>query len=92
MLELYKHNDMHYVEIYYKNTTVENLQPLNIPNCGTSCPLESLYDLYKAVIPDGDFETECNLSLLQMTYAEADLDKFKFGKHKEINNVNRISI
>lgn len=70
---MYKADTAFYLQVFYKNTTNENLNPLIIPNCGVKCPLEKFYDIYKAVIPDGDFETECRISVLSMTYAEADL-------------------
>lgn len=44
-----------------------------IPNCGISCPLEKLYQIYSAIIP-GDFEDECRLSILTMTYEDAEIN------------------
>lgn len=65
------HNDVPKIQIFYKNTT-ETPMPLNIPNCGYSCPLDQMYQLYANVLP-GDFNDECRLSMLAMTYEEADL-------------------
>lgn len=59
LLELYKNGEHeHYIQIFYRKSDVENLSPLNIPNCGTKCSLNRLYELYSDLIP-GDFETEC---------------------------------
>lgn len=81
MFELRKLNNDYNLQIFYRNTSAEALTPLNIPNCGTSCPLSKMFALYTDVLPDGDFETECRLSLLTMTYEEADLNGFQIGKH-----------
>lgn len=45
---------------------------MHIPNCGISCPLEKLYQIYDAIIP-GQFEEECRLSILTMTYEDAEI-------------------
>lgn len=59
LLELYKNGENeHYIQIFYRKSDVENPLPLNIPNCGTKCSLDRLYELYSDLIP-GDFETEC---------------------------------
>lgn len=79
MFELYKLNGNYNLQIFYKNTSTETLKPLMIPKCGTTCPLNKMFELYSDVIPDGDFETECKLSLLSMTYEEADLNGFQIG-------------
>lgn len=71
MIELRRINKTGYVSIFYKNTTAEP-QPMYIPNCGTSCPLKTMRELYNDVIPD-DWETECKMSMLSMTYEDANL-------------------
>lgn len=76
MLELRVHNGVPMVQLFYKNTTDASptaLQPLAIPRCGTSCALSRMYELYEPVLP-GDFEEECRLSMLMMTYEDADLN------------------
>lgn len=85
MFELRKLNNDYNLQIFYKNTSAEALTPLNIPKCGASCPLSKMFALYSDVLPDGDFETECKLSLLTMTYEEADLNGFQIGNNR-INN------
>ncbi|XP_055849783.1 prostatic acid phosphatase [Episyrphus balteatus] len=60
-----------YVSIFYKNTPDEP-KPLEIPGCGTSCPLDRMYELYKDILPE-DWTSECKLSMLSMTYEEANL-------------------
>lgn len=62
LFELYESNDnSFYVQVFYRNSTTEEPVPLNIPDCGTKCPLNQLYELYSDVLPT-DFETECRLS------------------------------
>lgn len=60
LFELYKSRDDHYVQIFYRNTTVEHPLPIHIPNCGIKCRLSRLYEIYSDVLPL-DFETECTL-------------------------------
>lgn len=71
MLELRLINKKPYVSVFYKNTT-EEPQAMYLPKCGTSCALDKMYQLYEDVLPK-DLEAECRLSMLSMTYDEADL-------------------
>lgn len=64
LFELRKFTDDYRVQVFYKNTTEEPL-PLDLPGCGTSCPLDKMFEVYKEVLPV-DWEEECTLSLLQM--------------------------
>lgn len=75
MLELRIHNGEPAVQVFYRNTTSPSqaLPALVIPKCGTICPLSRMYELYAAVLP-GEFEDECRVSMLTMTYAEADMN------------------
>lgn len=73
MLELRVHNGVPTVQVFYKNTTAPTVEPMVIPQCGTSCALSRMYELYEPVLP-GDFEEECRLSMLAMTYEDADLN------------------
>lgn len=41
--------------------------------------MNRLFELYKDILPDKDFETECKISVLTMTYEEADLNDFKIA-------------
>lgn len=59
------------VSVFYRNTTAEP-QPLHIPGCGPSCPLNKMIDLYYDVLPE-DWQAECQRSTLTMTYGEANL-------------------
>lgn len=50
-----------YVQIFYKNTSDTNISALEIPYCGTKCPLDRLYHLYEDILPTQTFEEECKL-------------------------------
>ncbi|XP_023293172.2 prostatic acid phosphatase isoform X1 [Lucilia cuprina] len=60
-----------YVSIFYKNTTAEP-EPLYIPDCGVACPLNQMFNIYSDILPK-DWESECKLSTLMMTYEEANV-------------------
>lgn len=32
---------------------------MEIPHCGTKCDLDKFYDVYRDIIPEEDFESEC---------------------------------
>lgn len=60
LFELYETmNKDYYVKVFYRNSATEEPAPLNIPNCGTKCPLHKFYSLYNDILPY-DFETECH--------------------------------
>uniref|UniRef100_A0A182HT87 acid phosphatase n=1 Tax=Anopheles arabiensis TaxID=7173 RepID=A0A182HT87_ANOAR len=61
-----------YVELFYKNTTGEPYR-LVVPGCDARCPLERMFEIYDNILPQ-DWEAECQLSLLSMSYVEADLN------------------
>lgn len=61
LLELYQQKGKYFVQIVYKKNNNEHTSSLNIPGCGTFCPLDKFYDIYKPFIPSADFETECKL-------------------------------
>lgn len=67
LFELRKFSDGYKVQVFYKNTT-EEPKLLDLPGCGTSCPLDKMFDVYKAVLPV-NWQEECTLSLLQMPLA-----------------------
>lgn len=72
LLELRKPpSGQEYVSVYYKNTTAEP-QALSIPGCGKRCPLEQMFKVYDDILPK-DWEKECELSFLSLTYVEADM-------------------
>lgn len=71
MLELRISEEKPYISVFYKNSTDEP-NPLEIPGCGISCPLDKMYELYKDILPE-DWKSECKLSMLSMTYEEANL-------------------
>lgn len=62
LFELYqtKAND-YYIQLFYKNSTDADLEPLNIPTCGHKCSLGKFRKIYKSVIPVNSFEEECQL-------------------------------
>lgn len=65
MFELYKsnhsdsNNDSHYIQIFYRNSTVEDLTPLKLPGCEIKCTLNQFSDLYKDILMDD--LNECKL-------------------------------
>lgn len=59
--ELYKENELPFVQIFYRNSTESNVPALDIPECGTKCPLSQLYDLYGDILPTKSFDHECAL-------------------------------
>lgn len=60
-----------YVSVYYKNTTQEP-EPMDIPNCGKRCPLSQMFKVYGEILPD-NWQRECEVSILSLTYVEADM-------------------
>lgn len=63
LFELYESSGSHYVQLFYKNSTTEDLTPMNIPKCGTKCSLDELYDIYSDILPS-DVESECSLKAI----------------------------
>lgn len=49
------------MQIFYRNSTDEILQPLEIPKCGQNCSLETFRRVYADIIPTDTFEEECGL-------------------------------
>lgn len=94
LFELYEQNGNHYVQIFYKNTTDENIPPLYIPDCGQKCPLEKFSEIYKSIIPTLDFEAECRLSLFSLTYEEAEFSPYQSSKcsYPNVPKINSIYI
>lgn len=73
MFELRKFNGNDYrVQVFYKNTT-EEPQPLNLPDCGTSCPLDQMFKIYKSVLPV-DWEKECSMRWYQFAVSPQSID------------------
>ncbi|XP_073817292.1 acid phosphatase 1 isoform X3 [Musca autumnalis] len=60
-----------YISIFYKNTTADP-EPMLIPDCGIECPLNKLFNIYSDILPQ-DWDSECKLSTLMMTYEEANI-------------------
>lgn len=73
MLELRQSTsgDEPYVSVYYKNST-EEPEPMAIPTCGKRCPLNQMFAVYSAILPD-NWQRECQVSILSLTYVEADM-------------------
>lgn len=63
LFELYERENEFYVQITYRKTVSEDALPLEIPNCGTMCPLKKFYELYDHILPkeSEDFTTLCKL-------------------------------
>lgn len=73
LVELYKASDAsYYIQLFYKNTTNENLSPLNIPSCGTKCSIGDFRKIYAPIITTASFEKECQVSLMLMNYEDVD--------------------
>lgn len=75
MFEIVLYKGQSYVELFYKTSKDQNdLKPISIPNCGHSCPLERMYQLYEDVLPTKTFEEEC--SSTDACYTEKCNDNF----------------
>lgn len=59
MFEMRNIDDVPHIEIFIKNSSSSTAIPIDIPNCGLSCPLAKFYVLYKDVLPTESFEDEC---------------------------------
>lgn len=61
IFELHRQGDEYYVQVFYRKTVSDDVPPVNIPNCGTMCSLDRLYELYKEILPaeNEDFHTLC---------------------------------
>lgn len=60
-LELYQSINGPYIQVIYKSSTRQNTDPLEIPNCGSKCPLKKFYELYSDILPSKSFDEECRL-------------------------------
>lgn len=61
-IELYKTSEgENYIQIFYRKSQEENPTLMNIPNCGSKCTLDRLFELYNEIIP-GDHDAECRLT------------------------------
>lgn len=86
LFELYKSQaNGYYIQLFYKNSTDENLVPLNIPSCGQKCSIEQFRKVYETIIPVDSFEKECKLSMLSMTYEEVDFHGVDGGMNLFVN-------
>ncbi|XP_055300692.1 prostatic acid phosphatase-like [Sitodiplosis mosellana] len=62
LFELYKQNDSHFVQLFYKKSAEPNgIQELEFPSCGSKCTLEDLYEIYGDILPTQPFDQECAL-------------------------------
>lgn len=59
-MELRYYQNDYYIQLYYKNSA-KTPEPINIPQCGSACPLSKMYQLYAEILPKKDFDTECNI-------------------------------
>ncbi|XP_037031472.1 prostatic acid phosphatase-like [Bradysia coprophila] len=60
ILEMRKRDDEYYVQIFYK-TSDKTPEPIQIPGCGTQCPLSKMYEIYDHIIPKKQFDDECEI-------------------------------
>lgn len=60
--ELFERKGSYFVQVIYRKTPTDNTLPLNIPKCGTMCPLDKFYELYQDILPGETevYETLCN--------------------------------
>lgn len=59
--ELYRNGrGEYYVQLFYRTDDSEYMAPIEIPNCGTKCPLDKLHELFKDILPTED-ETYASL-------------------------------
>lgn len=59
--ELYKKGGKFYMQFFYRNSSAEELMPLDVPLCGTMFSIEKFYAAYKTFIPTESFDQECSL-------------------------------
>lgn len=71
---MYKADDNPYVQIFYKNSTITEFPPLEIPGCGMKCPLHKLYEIYHDILPTKSFDSECILRDGEVLPAEGNLE------------------
>lgn len=50
-----------YVQFFFKNSTEINIPSLEIPNCGSKCPVNKFYELYDHILPKRSHAEECLL-------------------------------
>lgn len=62
--ELFERDNEYYVQLFYRRDNSEYIPPINIPNCGIKCPLDSLFSLYKDILPTANdtYESLCQTS------------------------------
>lgn len=63
LFDLYNNGTQNYVQIAYKKGDEDDGTVLNIPDCGTKCPLEKMYKLFEKILPQRNFEDECEFNL-----------------------------
>lgn len=64
LFELHKSHSGYHIEVYHyttkhKNNDFMSHKPLFIPGCGTWCSVSKMLQSFWAMIPHGDFDTEC---------------------------------
>lgn len=69
LFELRAHNNVSYVSIFYKNST-GTPEPMFIPDCGISCPLDKTFQLFQNSMPLRDRDEECTVPVAQLSRDE----------------------
>lgn len=62
--ELYKPSENpseNYLQVFYRNSTKTEPPAMEIPNCGTKCPLSKWFELYADILPTKSYEEECHM-------------------------------
>lgn len=66
MLELrIDENEEPFVSAFYKSSPDAELEILDIPECGITCPLDKMFSLYDDILPR-DWKAECQYSSLML--------------------------
>lgn len=61
--ELYKPNDSseNYLQLFYRKGNATDFPALEIPSCGSKCPLSKWYELFGNILPTKSYEEECHM-------------------------------
>lgn len=57
--ELYKDEKEHYVQLFYRKNGVKDISLIEIPNCGTKCPLQTFKEIYQKILPTKHISDAC---------------------------------
>lgn len=78
LFELYKQNDSHYVQLFYKKSN--ELTLLEFPGCGSKCTVDNLYEIYSDILPTQPFDKECELNYGEVLSPEGNPESYDIRK------------